>query len=227
MKLTLYQYEISPFCDKVRRALRLKRLSWQTVEVLPSKGGAHKHISPTRKFPALDLDGRVVVDSTDILRELDRLQPAPPLYPKSPRDRALAVILEDWADESLYFYDLTMRNWPHNRALFVADLVQHETGLARALLPRVIPGALAKAAKSQGTGRKSEATVTADLTMLYGALDGLLDGQHWLAGPALSAADLAVRAMVNVLDRTTEGKAAHSALPALTAWSERVDAATL
>jgi glutathione S-transferase len=92
--------------------------------------------------------------------------------PDDPRDAGLATILEDWADESLYFYDLTMRPWPQNREWFVRDLLHHEPkGFGRTLLERLIPGALQKVTKAQGLGRKSEATVVSDLTGLYDALE--------------------------------------------------------
>jgi glutathione S-transferase len=226
MALTLYQYELSPYADKVRRVLRLKGLAFDTVEVPVSKPGKHKSVSPTGKFPVLVHDGRTIVDSTDIVRYLDAAFPAPRVAPDDPRDAALATILEDWADEALYFYDLTMRNWPQNREWFIRDLLHFEKpGLVRSLLAALVPGALGKATKAQGLGRKSEATVVADLSAQYDALAGLLEGREWLAGPRLSTADLAVRVMTNVLERTLEAKALLEARPALLAWARWVDAA--
>jgi glutathione S-transferase len=224
--ITLYQYEISPFCDKVRRAMHLKGLAYQTVEVLPSKRNAHKAISPTGKFPAITHNGKTIVDSSDILRYLDELSPSPKLAPDAPRDAAIATILEDWADESLYFYDLTMRNWPHNRAWFIDDLLRYETGLTKSILAKVIPSALGKIAQTQGLGRKSQAVVTADMTMLYRALSDLLGEAEWLCGPRLSGGDLSVFVMLFVLNRTKEGAATLESLPNLKAWYTRVDAAT-
>jgi glutathione S-transferase len=226
MALKLYQFELSPYADKVRRVLRLKGLEFETVEVPVSNAKKFRHISPTGKFPALEHDGRIIVDSTDILRHLDSAFPTPRVAPDDPRDAALATILEDWADEALYFYDLTMRNWPQNRDWFIDDLLHFEKpGLGRSLLKALIPGALGKVTKAQGLGRKSEATVVADLAAQYDALAALLDGRDWLAGPRLTTADLAVRVMLNVLERAREGKALLVARPLLVAWAERVDAA--
>ncbi len=226
MKPILYQYQISPFCDKVRRAMRLKAIAWDSVEV-PIVPGKFKHISPTGKFPAVDFGGNIVVDSTDIIAHLDTIAPAPQLIPADPRDRADALILEDWADESLYFFDLTMRNWPQNRQWFIDDLLHAESGIKRRIMAAMIPGPLKKVATTQGLGRKTEAQVTAELARHYDGLAAKLDGRDWLVGGSVSIADLAVRSMVNVLNRTVEGKALHDARPALAAWSARVDAATL
>jgi glutathione S-transferase len=226
MNIILYQFEISPYADKVRRAMRLKRLSWQALEVPVSNPRKYKDISPTGKFPAVVAEGRTIVDSTNILTWLDEVAPSPSLTPVDRRDAALAVLLEDWADEALYFYDLTMRNWPQNRDWFVDDLLHHEKpGVARSLLKALIPGALLKVTKAQGLGRKSEATVVADLAAQYDALDALLAGRDWLAGPALSRADLAVRVMLNVIDRSKEGRRLLDARANLRAWANRVDSA--
>jgi glutathione S-transferase len=196
------------------------------VEVPITKPGKYRHVSPTGKFPAIVHDRRTIVDSTDILRYLDTTFPAARVAPDGPRDAALAAILEDWADESLYFYDLTMRAWPQNRAWFIGDLLHNAPpGFARTMLGKLIPGALLKVTKAQGLGRKSDATVVADLSRLFDALEALLMGQDWLAGPRLSSGDISVRVMVNVLERTVEGRAMMAARPGLAAWAARVDAA--
>lgn len=225
--IILYQYQISPFCDKVRRAMRLKGLSWATVEVPVVPPGMYKAVSPTGKFPAVDFGGRVIVDSTDIILHLDTLVATPRLVPADPRLRGDALILEDWADESLYFFDVTMRNWPQNRKWFVDDLLHAEKGLKRSLVGALVPGALKKVAVNQGLGRKDEATVVSELTRHYDSLAARLAGRDWLVGDDISVADLAVRSMLFVLDRTIEAKALHEARPELWQWSQRVDAATL
>ncbi len=226
MAITLYQFELSPYADKVRRVMRLKGVAFDTVEIPVSAPNRFKHISPTGKFPAIVADGATIVDSTDICRWLEARFPQARVAPESPRDAALATILEDWADEALYFYDLTMRNWPQNRAWFIDDLLHHQKpGFTRTLLAAVIPGALGKATRAQGLGRKSEATVVADLAAQYDALALLVADGGWLAGPRLSTADIAVRAMVNVIERAKEGRALLEARPALADWAKRVDAA--
>jgi glutathione S-transferase len=227
MNPVLYQFRISPFCDKVRRAMRLKGMAWDTVEVSLLPSAAHRRISPTGKFPAADFGGRIIVDSSDITAEIERRVPAPSLFPADARQRADAHILEDWADESLYFFDTVMRNWPQNRAWFLDDLLHAETGFKRRVIAAATPGVVRKQANAQGLGRKTEAQVTALLGQHYDALVVRLDGQAFLVGDAISIADIAVRSMIGVIDRTIEGKAASDARPAMLAWAARVDAATL
>ena len=85
--IVLYDWGPSPFCMKVRAVL------------------AHKGL-PYTKVPALDVDGEFLVDSTDIAHELERRFPTTPILPAAARERALCHALEDWSDESLYFFGL-------------------------------------------------------------------------------------------------------------------------
>ena len=52
--LTLYQFEISPFCDKIRRVLNVKRVPYTTREVglLEAQMGFRK-VNPVGKVPAI------------------------------------------------------------------------------------------------------------------------------------------------------------------------------
>ncbi|MGL6044610.1 MAG: glutathione S-transferase family protein, partial [Sandaracinobacteroides sp.] len=215
-----------PYADKVRRVLHLKDLAFETVEIPVSKPGKYKHIRPTGKFPAITHETRTVVDSSDICRYLETAFPTPRVAPDAPRDAANAAILEDWADEALYFYDLTMRNWPQNREWFLDDLLHFEKpGAMRNLLKALIPGALLKATKAQGLGRKTQSAIVADLAVQFDALETLLTDSDWLAGPRLSTADISVRVMVNVIERALEGSRLLGERPRLVEWASRVDLA--
>ena len=52
-------------------------------------------------MPALKIDGRRVQGSREIARELDRLQPEPPLFPADPEQRAAVEEAERLGDEEL------------------------------------------------------------------------------------------------------------------------------
>ena len=225
--ILLYQYEISPYADKVRRALHYKGVPYRVREVLPSQGPKLTRISPTGKFPAIEHAGRIIVDSTDIIRYVDETFDDPPLFPADPRARAMAHIIEDWADESLYFYDLTMRGWPHNVGWLLDDVLRYEKAHWSWLFRRLFPRVVAKITRTQGIGRKSHDQVCTEARRHFEAADALAQGGGWLVGEGLSVADIAVASMCFVLARAQEAKAAMDSLPALTAWRQRVDAATL
>ena len=71
--ITLHQFEISPFCDKVRRILHWKRQPFTVREVpLSQTVTAVRKVNPAGKLPCLEHDGRFLGDSTDIAYYLDK-----------------------------------------------------------------------------------------------------------------------------------------------------------
>jgi glutathione S-transferase len=225
--ITLYQYATSPFCEKIRRALDYKGLEYEIHEVPRGKLDEYARVSPAGKFPAIEHDGRPVFDSTDIVEYLDATFPERPLIPVDPAARALAHVIEDWADESLYFYEMTMRlAWEHN----CAKKVIHEfcatmPGLtAEQALPMVSGAVQAKVAE-QGLGKKPRENVVKDAQRHFTAIDGLLATRDWLAGDELSIADLAVAVQVGALLYAEEVVPMVDVLARVKAWIERVDAA--
>ena len=100
--LRLYQFEISPFCDKIRRALHWKGLEYEIREVsLLESITRMRGLSPMGKLPCLEHDGRPIPDSSVICDYLERVFPDPPLYPEDPYDRARALFLEEYADTKM------------------------------------------------------------------------------------------------------------------------------
>lgn len=222
--ITLYQFPTSPFCEKIRRALNFKRLGFSIVDVPRADVGRFSHVSPIGKFPAIDDDGTAVHDSSDILLYLERTTPHPPLFPTNPRDAALAHIVEDWADESLYFYELIMRlGWEHNAVRALPAFAATMPGLSNEdILARLAAGVDA-ITRPQGLGRKSRDEIVTDARRHMHALDAMLKDAEWLVGDALSIADIAVVSQLRALLGATEIVAIVDDLPRIRAWEERVD----
>ena len=125
--ITLYQFATSPLCEKVRRILHYKGLDFEIHDVPRNEGAKYERVSPTGKFPAIDDDGTPVWDSTDIAHHIEAKHPTPALIPSDPREAAMVHVIEDWADESLYFYEITMRvAWEHN-AVKVAEFLNNDS----------------------------------------------------------------------------------------------------
>ena len=226
--LTLHQLPESPFCDKIRRALNWKRIPyrlhdlsmWEVLTRLAK-------VNPIRKVPALELDGTVVADSTDIAYFLDERWPERPLVPRDPEERALCHFLEDWADESLYFYEVRLRfTFPRNRDRWLAALLQGDAPLLRPLLAPAVKRVLNQQCAAQGVGRRPEAMVLRDVDRHLDALSAWLAGRTWLVGSALTLADLAVYAQLRCIDCAEEGRERLRAHPAVGEWMARVAEAT-
>lgn len=226
---TLYQYEISPFCDKIRRILNIKQVPYrvENVTVLDTLKGRIKKLSPAAKLPVLDIDGQRIADSTDIALFLDARYPEPPLIPRDPRERAMVHVLEDWADESLYFYEVRLRlTVPHNARRWIPEVVKEDGAFIKAIAGKVMPVEMRKVTHAQGVGRKTDEAVRTDLERHFNALERLLDGNDWLVGKAITLADIAVFAQMHCLAGTVEGADLLRGFDSVRAWMARVDAAT-
>ena len=104
MPPVLWHIELSHYNEKARWALDYKGIPHVRKAPLP---GLHGPVamavtrSGHRKLPVLVLDGRPIGDSTAIIAALEEYRPDPPLYPASAADRARALEIEDYFDETL------------------------------------------------------------------------------------------------------------------------------
>src|SRR3954471_3371787 len=99
-QLTLHVLPPSHPCMTARKALELKGLDYERVDLTP---GPHvetmTEIYGARTVPGLLVDGEPVHGSRAILARLEELAPEPALYPG---DRAEAIReAERWGDEEL------------------------------------------------------------------------------------------------------------------------------
>jgi maleylacetoacetate isomerase len=91
--MQLYTYYRSSAAYRVRIALALKNLPYESVPVNLRRGEhLHDHyraINPQRRVPALLLDdGNLLIQSLAIIEYLDEVYPSPPLLPQDPLTRA-------------------------------------------------------------------------------------------------------------------------------------------
>jgi glutathione S-transferase len=101
-QLVLHHFDLSPFAEKVRLVLGLKRLVWRSVQIpmilpkpqlMPLTGGY-------RKTPVLQIGADVYCDTRRIALELERRCPQPSLFPDG--RRGLALALSHWSDKPFF-----------------------------------------------------------------------------------------------------------------------------
>jgi glutathione S-transferase len=102
-ELVLHHYAMSPFSEKVRLVLGMKRLRWRsvTVPVVMPKPDVVALTGGYRRTPFLQIGADIYCDTVLMCRVIDRIAPEPPLYPAS--IAGLAEIVAQWADGSLFW----------------------------------------------------------------------------------------------------------------------------
>ena len=234
--ITFYDWPYSPFCMKVRAILDYKRLEYRSVNPLRHVGMIRRR-GGIGKVPALDIDGELIVDSTDIAYALDARFPDPPLLPADPRQRGLAHALEDWADESLYFIGLYYRWYEAEGRKPIAGVFRQASPLLGAIAYHFYLRLVLGQIRKQGTLRKSPEHVAKDLERHLEAIEAILSrsvsgGQASISmepGPFLLGdqpylCDFALWGQLNYLNRTPVGKAAIAGRAAIGTYLERISA---
>ena len=203
-EIVLHQWEISPFCGKVRRILEHKQLAYTTVNYNGLRARKAAGLSGPGTLPVIDYDGERVQDSSDIAEFLESRHPTPPLYPRDPIERAEAHIYEDWADESLYWFEVYLRfkyEEPRNRS--VALLAAGRPSFERVLMSSVMKSRFKKKLDAQGLGRLAPERVEAKFLAHADALDAILTSKRWLVGDSRTIADIAVQSQLAEVARTS------------------------
>jgi maleylacetoacetate isomerase len=100
--MKLYSYFRSSAAYRVRIALNLKGITYETVPVHLVKDGGHNRrpefrvVNPQMRIPALVApNGDVLIQSLAIIEYLEEVQPDPPLLPKDPIARAKVRAVAD------------------------------------------------------------------------------------------------------------------------------------
>ncbi len=140
----LWHLKVSHYNEKARWALDYKGLPHARRAV---EAGRHqkvaKKLSGGTTLPVLELNGKAIGDSTEIIAELERIRPQPALYPADPAERQRALELEDHFDEELGPYSrlLAVHHAFKDKRLgfdmFVPDMPAMRRAFAGAMFPRV------------------------------------------------------------------------------------------
>lgn len=103
MKVRLYTVPGSHPGVAVQLMLRHKGIPFERTDLFPavSRVVVRALGFSGSSVPALKIDGRKIQDSLEISRELDRLQPEPPLFPADPQKRAAVEEAERFGSERL------------------------------------------------------------------------------------------------------------------------------
>ncbi|MGR8919161.1 MAG: glutathione S-transferase family protein [Gammaproteobacteria bacterium] len=196
---TLYQFDLSHFCEKARWALDHKGLDYTVVNLVP---GPHRRtvarLAPTTSVPLLVDGDDVIQGSGEIISWLDRRYPGNKLTPVGDHDAALALDWERRADEHigvplrLFFYRYVLED----RALATALLTDHGPWWGRPLYAVAFPFVRRAMRQAMDITPVNAERAAERLVRSFEELEDRLAGRSYLAGAIFSRADLAVSALL-------------------------------
>ena len=210
-EVILHHYPLSPYAEKTRKALGIKRLAWRsvTIPVIMPKPDLMPLTGGYRKTPVMQIGADIYCDTQLILRELERRFPEPSLYRGT--DAGTVNALSFYLDRTLF---------------------SPVVGLAFGLSPRTLPEGFAEdRAKFSGRELNMERLKQAvpmlvdQLRPQFAWLEAMLvDGRAYLCGehPTLvdcSAHHLCWFVSSNVSNTTPP----LGELPKLRAWMQRME----
>lgn len=206
MSVILHQWEVSPFCQKVAKALAYKGIDFDVINYNGALAAKVQGLSRVGKVPVLDIDGRRIQDSTRIARYLDEAYPkAPRLYPENPALNAHVELWEDWSDELLYFYEVYFRvNDPAALDAAVDVAIIGRPSYERFLLKPTLKAALKAMLYFQGLGRMAAEDVEAEFVRHLERIELSLAATGWLVGNNRTIADIAVATQLAEILRTSQ-----------------------
>ncbi len=188
----LYHFGLSQCSQRVRICLEEKGVPWVSHHLDLSKGEHisedYRGINPNNVVPTLVHDGKVIIESTDIIEYIDQNFPGPAFTPTNAEDRDT---MKMWLEESNalksaikilsheFLFKVMARKSPKELAKLKAvlhnqELVAfHEQFSSKDGLPR---------AKIVGAIREFQ--------QAFAKMDCYLADQQWLAGEQFSLADI-------------------------------------
>ncbi|MBI5897998.1 MAG: glutathione S-transferase [Rhodocyclales bacterium] len=202
--IELLQFRHSPYNEKVRWALDLKRLPHRRRSLLPGPHmGVVKKLTGRTQTPVLILDdGSIVAGSARILDWLERQHPEPRLMPDDPAQGEAALALQRRFDEDITprirraVLDALLRR----PRFFAAVFGEAESALKQGLYSLIVP--LAAPLVRKGNGITGAAAIAAGIAAGFEGLDLVATaGQTYLVGGRFGIADITAAAALATLVR--------------------------
>ena len=185
-----------------RLMLERKGIPYKRIDLMPviSKGALKALGFPGITVPALKLDGRKVQGSREIARELDRIQPEPPLVPADPVERTAVEEAERFGDEDLQPVARRILWWAlrSDRAPLESFSQGARLGIPIGLAVKTAAPIVAAAAR---LNQATDENVRADLAALPGLLARVDDyiAAGTLGGEPLNVGDLQIATSLRLL----------------------------
>ena len=223
MTLELYHGLASTCSKKVRMCLYEKNLAFHSHLLDLQKFEQHRPeylaLNPNGVVPTLVHDGVPIVESSVIIAYLDDCFPEPPLTPAVALDRTRMRLWIKYSDEVAYkaVYAPTWQKLAHRAA----------DGLAEGMVAETLASVPTAERRDRWEKMAADGFTTEELDAAYrkmrtclADIDTALMQGPWLAGEALSLADLAMIPFVDRIRNLRPDYMPAGAYPHLDAWYE-------
>ena len=197
--LTLYQFPISHYCEKIRWALDHKQLEYNVKNLLP---GFHslktKKIARRSSVPVLVHDEKAIQGSSSIITYLDEKFPEQSLTPKDPELKDEALEWEKYVDEQIGIhvrrccYHILLE-YPETVIPFFTD---NGPWYGKYILPLMFPKLKLKMRELMKINEETAQTSRQHLGTAIDKLHLHLQNNKFLVGDEFSRADLAAASLL-------------------------------
>lgn len=204
--LKLYSIPGSHPAAAARAMLEHKGIDYKRVDLPPVVSRVLMRLAgfSGNRVPAIKVDGRKVQGSRNISRELEVLQPEPPLFPADPEARAAVEEAERWGDEDFQQMVRTITWWALKRHKSDQVSFLEESGpVARLGMPARI--AAATSGPIVGIAIRLNDSTDETVHSMFASIGPALDrvdawiGEGVLGGEQPNAADFQIGASVALL----------------------------
>ncbi|MCW5828806.1 MAG: glutathione S-transferase N-terminal domain-containing protein [Deltaproteobacteria bacterium] len=224
--VTLYQFELCPFCHKVKAGLELKGVPYRKVEVNPLN---KKELPPLpqgspKKVPVVTLNGKLVEDSTAILKALDEQVKGPVTFlPADPEARAKSEMIEQWVDDDLTYALPTVIYGTREEAFKAAQVTARTSnfGFFQNLMVRAGGSLIMYQVSKRILKKRNQTDGHAWVRKELDRFEGWLGDQPFACGSEPTLADVAVHGALKCIEEFPAFGEAMSR-PKLKAWFDRV-----
>ncbi len=228
--LRLYHYWSSVCSQKVRMCLAEKGLPYESTHLdlftFAHWERSYRRINPKGVVPALDHDGRIVIESNVILEYLEDAFPQMRLRPENNYARA-QMRLWIFNSEEIAHANVNIASHNPRHAVRLRDKPYSQEQLERAAAncPNPIITARFRHRLAHGVSEAEETQAYTALAYLLGLMEETLAAGPWLAGEDYSLADIAMAPFINRIEVLKRPEMVSAATrPRIADWWQRIQA---
>jgi microsomal prostaglandin-E synthase 2 len=224
--VTLYQFELCPYCHKVKAALEAKGIAFTKVEVNPmnKKELPELPAGAPRKVPVIQVNGETIFDSTTIVAYLEaNNRDGLRLTPDDPNLLAKSQLVEKWVNDDLSYVLPTVIYGTWGEAIKAAKVIAKTSnfGFVQNAMVRaggsLIMHQVAKRIVTKRGGGKPAVMLNTEMNKF----EAWLGDDDFIGGTALSIADVAAHGCMTCIQEFP-AFAMIMARPRVAAWFSRV-----